>query len=120
MSIAALQVDINVWVCQKQFDNFSMVIHGGTVKGSPLDVVCTVDIDLWMVLKSDDTSDTRPLRAAFNNFSSTGSDMHKQKRFQNNEVEGRKIVSAEPPLSDPRPDLLPFLHFFFFLFISFF
>ena len=52
LSIAGLQIDINIWVCQKHFDNFNMTTKGRGVKRSPAVVVCVTDIvDSWIVLR---------------------------------------------------------------------
>ena len=47
----AFQIDIDIWVCQKHFDNFNMTIERSNVKRRVFVVVCPVDIDLWMVFQ---------------------------------------------------------------------
>ena len=46
-----LAIDVNLWVGQKQFDNFGMAVHGGVVKGCHSQIVGPVDVEVGIVLQ---------------------------------------------------------------------
>ena len=81
-------------------DNFHTIIHAGTVKRSPSEGVCPVDVDLWMVpqQRRDETSEARPLLTASYNSSPkldirgarTKEGDKKKKKKKKNEKERKK------------------------------